>query len=64
MSDEQFASLPMPAAQDLTNMFAYYSKWNYYDQLRPLSERLVSGPTFKEWAEAHRDAIKSKIESS
>lgn len=64
MSDEQFASLPVPGAADLANMYSYYRQFPYYDELRPLSKRLVSGPTFKEWAEAHADVLKAKIESS
>ncbi len=64
MSDEQFASLPVPSAADLANMYSYYRQFPYYDELRPLSKSLVSGPTFKEWAEAHADALKAKIEPS
>ncbi len=62
MSDEIFASLPIPGAQNLANMNSYYKQWIYYDDLRPLSQRLVAGPTFKEWAEANAAALKAKLE--
>ncbi|BDA46618.1 NmrA-like family domain-containing protein 1 [Coccomyxa sp. Obi] len=63
MPDEVFASLPIPVAGTLGNMSAYLRLFPYYDDLRPLSGRLVSGPTFKEWAEAHADELKSKVEA-
>lgn len=62
MTDEQFSALPIPGAQELANMYSYYRQWKYYDELRPLDKRIVSGPTFKEWAEANKDALKKKLE--
>ena len=62
VSDEVFASLPIPGAQNLANMNSYYKQWSYYDDLRPMSERVETGPTFKEWAEAHSKALKAKLE--
>ena len=62
VTDEQFAALPIPGAQNLANMNSYYKHWSYYDDLRPMSERVATGPTFKEWAEANSEALKAKLE--
>jgi hypothetical protein len=34
MTDEQYAALPFPPAAELSNMYAYYRRWPYYDDLR------------------------------
>ncbi|EIE19581.1 N-terminal nucleophile aminohydrolase [Coccomyxa subellipsoidea C-169] len=64
ISDEQYASLPFPGAADIANMFHYYRGWSQYDDLRPYSDPVVRGQKFKEWAEAHKDALKKRLEAA
>jgi hypothetical protein len=58
------ASLPFSAAPEFANMFAYYRRFPYYDELRPLDQRCAIGPTFRQWVEAHREQLQAKLESS
>lgn len=63
ISDEQYASLPFPGAADLANMFHYYRGWSHYNDLRPYTDPLVRGPKLREWAQAHSDALKTRLEA-
>lgn len=55
--------MPFPGAADIANMFHYYREWDHYDDLRPITNPVVQGPTFKDWTEAHSDAFKKRLES-
>ena len=48
------------AAKELANMFAYYKRFPYYDQLREPSKCIFKGPSFAEWAKQNVDALKAK----
>ena len=62
MTDEQFAALPNPAALELSNMFAYFREFPYFDHLRPIDQRIAAGPSYKEWAEARREQLLANFE--
>ena len=48
------------AAGELANMFAYYRRFPYYDQMREPSKCIYRGPSFSEWAEQNAEALKAK----
>jgi hypothetical protein len=62
MPDEAFAALPFPGTPVFANMFAYFGKFPYYDQLRPLEGRAAASPIFRQWAEAHHEQLWAKLE--
>jgi taspase (threonine aspartase 1) len=64
ITDEQYAALPFPVAAELANMYSYYRQFPYYDENRPMEKRLADGPTFRQWAEAHREELLKKLEPS
>ena len=51
------------AAKELANMFAYYKRFPYYDQLREPSKCIFKGPSFTEWAKQNADVLKAQIQS-
>ncbi|CAK0786873.1 hypothetical protein CVIRNUC_010087 [Coccomyxa viridis] len=62
ITDEQMASFPFPIAKELANMFAYYKRFPYYDQLREPTNCIFKGPSFSEWAKQNVDALKAKAQ--
>ena len=50
------------AAKELANMFAYYKRFPYYDQLREPTNCIFKGPSFAEWAKQNVDALKAKVQ--
>ena len=50
-------SKPGCGAEDIGAMFRYYRDFSAYDDLRPLSEAVYQGPTFREWATANKEAL-------
>ena len=64
LTDEQVAAWPMPTAREFANMFSYYRHFPYYDELRSLDKRAAAGPSFKEWAQAHKEQLQKKLEAA
>lgn len=63
ITDEQEWDLPYPGgiAKDLSNMFRFYRLYgNLVRSKRDLEKTVYKGPTFKEWAEAKKGAIRYK----
>ena len=58
---EQFAALPFPAAPAIANMYAYFSQWSHWSDVRPLSGAIVKGASFADWAAAHKEQLIAKI---
>ncbi|DBA66689.1 hypothetical protein WJX79_009438 [Trebouxia sp. C0005] len=58
---EQYAGLGFPGAAELANMFAYYSNFSHYADLRPIDKAVIQGNTFKKWAERHANELKAAV---
>lgn len=65
MTDEEFAAQSShPAAEMSLNMYAYFRKFPSFVQLRPIEKGVAVGPSFKQWAGAHREELLQKMESA
>ena len=51
----------LSAAAELANMFAYYKRFPYYDQMREPSKCIFKGPSFAEWAQQNAEMLKAQI---
>jgi len=53
------ASFPFPRAAELANMFAHLDQFTTNKDLRPIEMAIVSGKSFKDWAEENGEALKA-----
>ena len=49
------------AAGEMANMFAYYKRFPYYDEMREPSKCIYKGPSFAEWAQQNAEVLKAQI---
>lgn len=59
---ETAAGMGYPGAADIANMFAYYTQFNDYNEMRRRGAPAVKGDTFKEWAQKNKKTLAARFD--